>query len=137
MRVKIHRSYTVQEITVLFGVHKNTVLNWVKNGLPVIDNKRPMLIHGLDLRAFLKKQRKKNKQTCKPGELYCVKCRVPKLPAVGMVDFKTINEKIGHLKAICPDCNSIMNRRVRMAEIEQVCIDFGFTLPIAQRHIVK
>ena len=27
--VKIHRSYTVEEIATLFGVHKNTVSHWV------------------------------------------------------------------------------------------------------------
>ena len=47
--VKIHRSYTVEEIASLFGIHKNTVRGWVKAGLPTCDNKRPMLILGHDL----------------------------------------------------------------------------------------
>ena len=42
--VKIHRSYTVEEIAGLFGIHKNTVRRWVKAGLPTSDDKRPMLI---------------------------------------------------------------------------------------------
>jgi uncharacterized protein YjcR len=42
--VKIHRNYTVEDIANLFGIHKNTVRNWVKDGLATIDEKRPMLI---------------------------------------------------------------------------------------------
>ena len=47
--VKIHRNYTVEEIAKLFGIHKNTVRNWVKDGLATIDDKRPMLILGHEL----------------------------------------------------------------------------------------
>jgi hypothetical protein len=62
-RVKIHRSYTVEEVARLHRKHKNTVRNWVKDGLTTIDNKRPMLILGHDLVAFLKARRVKNKQS--------------------------------------------------------------------------
>ncbi len=50
--VKIHRSYTVEEIAHLFGIHKNTVRRWVKAGLAISDDKRPMLILGHDLAAI-------------------------------------------------------------------------------------
>ena len=115
--VKIHRSYTVEEIASLFGIHKNTVRSWIKNGLTAIDNKRPMLIFGHDLVTFLQARRVKNKQSCKPGELYCVKCRSPKFPAADMVEYSPVTEKVGNLKAICPDCNAIMNRRVSIAKL--------------------
>src|ERR1035437_10726392 len=64
--VKIHRSYTVEEIACLFGTHKNTVRAWVKTGLPTSDRKRPMLILGVDLAAYLKARRTKNKRPCQP-----------------------------------------------------------------------
>lgn len=119
-RVKIHRSYTVEEIASLFGTHKNTVRAWVKGGLPTCDDKRPTLILGTDLAAFLQTRRAKNKQTCQPGEIYCVRCRAPKFPAGDMADYQPVAEKFGNLTAICPDCNSIMNRRVSMAKLGQV-----------------
>jgi len=135
--VKIHRSYTVEEVARLLGKHKNTVRNWVKDGLATIHDKRPMLILGLDIVAFLQARRVKNKQSCKPGQLYCVRCRVPKFPAGDMADYEPVTEKFGNLTAICPDCDSIINRRVSLARIWQVCGNLDITFPKELRHIVK
>jgi hypothetical protein len=33
-RAKIHRNYTVAEIATLYTVHRNTVREWIKHGLP-------------------------------------------------------------------------------------------------------
>jgi hypothetical protein len=129
--VKIHRSYTVGEIAELFDKHKNTVRRWIKEGLPTIDDKRPMLILGHDLAAFLKARRAKNKQTCKPGELYCVRCRAPKSPAGDIAEYSPITEKLGNLVAICPDCDAIMNRRVSLAKIGEFQGKVDITFPEA------
>ena len=51
---KIHRNYTVDEVANLFAVHRNTVRQWIKSGLPTTDSRRPLLILGRDLVAFLK-----------------------------------------------------------------------------------
>jgi hypothetical protein len=45
------RSYTIDEVTRTLEVHRNTVRHWIKAGLPVIDDKRPILILGSDLAA--------------------------------------------------------------------------------------
>ena len=135
--VKIHRSYTVEEIARLLGKHKNTVHNWVKEGLATIDDKRPMLILGPDLVEFIKKRRAKNKQRCKPGQLYCVRCRAPKFPWGDMADYEPVTEKFGNLTAICPDCDSIINRRVSLARIWEVCGNMDITFPEEVRHIVE
>lgn len=134
-RVKIHRSYTVEEIAKLFGAHKNTVRSWVKAGLPICDDKRPMLILGHDLTAFLQARRARNKQTCRPGEIYCLGCRVPKLPAGDMADYLPVTEKVGNLRGICPDCHSIMHRCVSMAKLGQVRGNLDITFPQALRRI--
>jgi hypothetical protein len=135
--VKIHRSYTVEEIAKLFGIHKNTVRHWVKEGLTTIDNKRPMLILGHDLSAFLQARRAKNKRPCKPGELYCVRCRTPKRPAGDMAEYSPITEKFGNLTAICPDCYAIMNRRVSLAKIGEFTEKLDISFPEALRHLIE
>lgn len=70
---KIHQSYTVEEAARLFGVHKQTVRNWISSGLPVLASKRPILIHGSDHRTFHQQRRQKQRQKCSPGELFCLK----------------------------------------------------------------
>ncbi len=135
--VKINRNYTVEETAYLFDKHKNTVLGWVKAGLATSDDKRPMLILGQDLVAFLQACRGKNKQTCKPGEIYCVRCRAPKFPAGDMAEYSPVTEKLGNLKAICPDCNSFMNQRVSIANLEKIRGKMDIIFPQAMQHIVE
>ncbi|HUV68637.1 MAG TPA: helix-turn-helix domain-containing protein [Terracidiphilus sp.] len=97
--VKIHRSYTVEEIARLFDIHKNTVCAWVKAGLPICDDKPPMLILGCELSAYLMARRTKNKRPCQPGEIYCVRCRAPKRPFGDMANYVPITESLGTLRA--------------------------------------
>jgi len=116
--VKIHRCYRVEEISRLFGIHKNTVRAWVKAGLPTSDGNRPTLILGRDLRAYLQERRTKNKQPCRPGEFYCFRCRWPKAAAGEMADCWPVTDKIVHLQALCPDCCCTMNRRVSLTKLD-------------------
>jgi hypothetical protein len=132
---KIHRNYTVEEVAKLYDVHKNTVRAWIKQGLPVCDDRRPTIVLGRDLATFLQARRIKNKRTCQPGEIYCVRCREPKKPAADMVDYQSITQQIGNLIALCPDCNSIMNRRVSLINLERIRGQMDITFPQALRHI--
>lgn len=133
--VKIHRSYAVEEIARVLGVHKNTVRTWVKSGLTTIDRRRPTLVHGLALATFLSERRRRGKQTCRPGEVYCVRCRSPKVPAANMADYLAITPTSGNLRGICPDCSSLMHRRVALARLWAVAADLDITFPQAVRRI--
>jgi MerR HTH family regulatory protein len=52
-RIKIHRTYTVEEIARVLDVHKHTVRRWEKVGLLAIDDHRPKLFRGPDVHVFL------------------------------------------------------------------------------------
>jgi hypothetical protein len=117
---KIHRNYTVEEVARLYGVHRNTVRTWVRRGLPTNDDRRPTLILGIDLVGFLRARRARNKRTCKPGEIYCVRCRAPKEPAGYVADYQPVTETLGNLIAICSDCEAMMYRRVSLTKLAQV-----------------
>ena len=125
----------MEEVANLFSVHKNTVRCWVKDGLAINDNKRPMLILGSELKKYLQAKRKSNKRKCQAFEIYCVRCRVPRVPAENMVDYEPINEQIGRLIGICPACDGIINKYINIAKLEGIQDKLDITLPKALKHI--
>jgi hypothetical protein len=133
--VKIHRNYTVEEITRVLNVHKNTVRNWFKQGLPAIDRHKPTLILGSILSRFLQDRREGGQKRCAPGEIYCVKCRAPVQPAGNMADYLPITTTSGNLRGICPACETLVYRRVNWARINEIRGRLEITIPQAQSHI--
>lgn len=118
--IKLHRPYSVEEAARALGAHKNSIRGWIKNGLPIVDQSRPVLILGHELRAYLERKRKAAKRPCPPGTLYCFKCRQPRAPAMGMVEATRQNATTGNLKAICEVCGTMMHRRTRLTAINTI-----------------
>lgn len=133
--VKIHRNYTIGETATLFRVHKQTVRNWITRGLPTIDTKRPTLILGTDLADFLSARRQRRKQTCPSGHMFCLRCKAPKEPAGGMVDYIPMSDTSGNLRGICPTCDRLIHRRVNLAKIDGIRGGMTITFPQARLHI--
>jgi hypothetical protein len=132
---KIHRSYSVEEVSRLFGVHKNTVRNWLRQGLTAIDGQRPTVIRGVELRRFLTDRRASAKQTCGPGRIFCLPCRAPKMPAGNMADCIAVSETTGTLRGICPDCDRMIYRRVNPQKLDAVRGELDVTVTQARPRI--
>lgn len=133
--VKIHRNYLVEEVARLLGVHKNTIRQWIKSGLPTVDQQRPTLILGRDLVDFLTQRRKARKRPCQPGEMYCLRCRQQKVPAGDSAYCVPRTPLSGTLVGTCPSCNSKMYRHVSLLKLEQVRGKLVLRLPEAGKHI--
>lgn len=130
---KIHRNYSVEDIADLFGVHKNTVRRWINQGLPTIDDRRPILVLGRDLREFLRARRARNKRPCRLGEFYCFRCRVPRRPAGEMADYEPTTLTSGNLVGICPSCGILIFRRTSLTKLEQIRAQLDITIQKAPR----
>lgn len=130
-RIKIHHVYTFDEVARVLGVHKNTVRAWHRDGLSVITDRRPYLVTGRDLRCYLDRKRDVRKVRCAPGTIYCLKCRAPRAPAMGMVDYRPKNSTTGNLIALCTECSTTMYRCTRKTEIGHIMpgIEVSFTEP--------
>lgn len=133
--VKIHRTYSVEEMATLFGTHRNTVRQWLVQGLTTIDRRRPLLVKGDVLVDFLRKRRAKNKRPCGPGQIYCLRCREPKTPAGHTVMYQALTGDRGNLVGICPDCGARLYRRVSIAKLDAAIGNLHLTPPQAQEHI--
>lgn len=121
---KIHRSYTVEEAAEAQKVHKKTVRNWIRNGLPVYDEKRPLLILGTDLRLFLQQQKNGKKRQCKEGEVYCLKCRAPRKTKPETAKFIQPENGTGRMFARCRECDSKVNRFFSWRQLEEIQKEF-------------
>lgn len=134
-RVKLHRSYTVHEISTLLGVHKNTVRRWFASGLEKVGGKGLTLARGAALRGFLVSRREKARCPCPPGFMYCLPCRDRKEPAGRMADLIQTDGVLGNLRGLCPDCGRLMHRRVSLAKLNQARGLLEVTVPTASLHI--
>ena len=118
--VKLNYSYSVRELATCCGVHPHTVRNWQGKGLEPIDKARAVLFQGATVRAFLRRRKASRRCPCPPGTLYCVRCQVPRRPALGMVEYRPLKPASGDLCAICETCEGIMHRRVRKADLARI-----------------
>lgn len=116
-RIKLSCSYDTHEITKLLGIHRNTVRQWLKVGLKPIDNRRPRLMHGSELKAFLTARQQSRRTKCEVGEFYCFKCRAAQRPWGDTADARIHSGKIVKLTALCPVYGIPMNRMVRRADL--------------------
>ncbi len=134
-RAKIHRTYTVDDLSRLLKIHKNTVRNWLREGLEPIDRQRPTLVRGEAVRRFLNDRRARSKQTCGPGRIYCVACRAAKVPAGNIAECVATGDTAGTLQGICPDCNRMIYRRVNPQKLAAVCGNLEVTVTQALQRI--
>lgn len=118
--VKMHRSYSTSELAICCKVHKNTVRLWQRQGLQPVDAARPLIFHGGAVRDFLAKRNTGRKCPCPPGTLYCFRCRMPRPPALGMVDFIACNATTGNVRAMCDACGTIMHRKARRSDLPMI-----------------
>lgn len=116
-RIRAKHCYTVEEAAATLGTHKNTIRQWMKQGLRRIDDTKPHLIHGSDLKAFIAERQQRTKQPCQPDEIYCFRCRAPRQPWEGLVDVIFLNQKGAALTGICSACEGKLNRRTSIARL--------------------
>lgn len=117
--LSMHRSYKVEEAALALGACKETVRRWIKGGLPIIADRRPALIRGEDLIAFLW-ARRAPKSRCAPCECYCVKCRAPRFPRLQTGEIAISAFGRPFLRGSCCACGTRMNKPLRRTLVAEV-----------------
>ncbi|MCP4933202.1 MAG: helix-turn-helix domain-containing protein [bacterium] len=124
-RIRLRHSYTVKEVARLLEVCEETVRRWVKVGLPVFDEMKPLLIVGADLKRWLNSRRILAKKPCLSNEFYCLSCRAPRMPTPGTLSIHPRNEKTIFLKAKCGVCGARINRVWSASKIADIAVTFA------------
>ena len=126
----------MEEVAVNQDAAKGTVRRWLKAGLPSLSDKRPCLILGGDLVDFLK-NRKPPKQTCKPEECFCFKCKAPRKAAFAEAEYKPLTPSGGQLIGLCIECTTLMHKRVSLATLEALKGILHITIRQETKPLVK
>jgi len=118
--IKKNYAYSTADICEDFGKSKNTIHNWIKEGLKTVDGKKPFLIHGSDLKEFLAKKQNARKFKYKDDELFCTKCQKPQKAWGNLVDILIkAKNKVG-LQALCAVCECKMNKGFKLKNLELI-----------------
>ena len=111
--IRTHRTYTVEDLATVCGVHTGTVRRWIKReGLSdaVIDQTRPILISGKLARHWMKRRDQSKKQPCGPGEVYCFTCKVPRLLRPGSARMTSPKPPKLIVEGSCVGCDRTIRR---------------------------
>ncbi len=127
-QVRKHHSYTVFELADALAVSRATVRRMIKQGLVTVDDRRPLLIRGADVNAFLKAKRTDAKRPCGPGRMFCLRCGEPQRPAPDLIEFVWNGAAAGNLKGLCEVCGTIMNRRCSAQRIADAMLGQAVTM---------
>jgi len=126
-RIKSLHPYTMEEAAQICGVSPRTIRNWAANGLHVMDDGRPALIRGDDLRAYILSQRKRRKSKTTLDTIYCVCCRKVRKPAGGLADCAITGNR-ATLMALCEVCECVISKPIVEARIPEIARTLDLTI---------
>ena len=119
-KIKYWLCYDIDAICRLCGIHPKTALAWLKKGLEAIDNKKPILVYGYNLKAFLGNLNKLNKSSTSFEEMFCMKCKEPRSPLKKQIQLEQFEQKLLKTKAICQTCKTRMNKPYKLEDLPQL-----------------
>jgi len=118
--IKESLCYSTNDMARRFNIHKRTVQEWYKAGLPRIDNRKPSLVLGTDLKNFLKTRQNKRKSKCRKNELYCMKCKAPRQSSNNAVDIRLLSKTRLMIIGLCVHCNTKTNKIATTKNIAEI-----------------
>ena len=129
VRAKGNQVYSVEEVTELYEISKNTVSNWIKNGLKPADEAIPRLFRGAELTRFHDDRDRPLNRT-RPGEFKCFGCKIAVYPEVSTVSLSSTASHTLMGEATCPDCGGKMMKLLGDTECDYIrkCIETNTSL---------
>ncbi|MEM7472253.1 MAG: tyrosine-type recombinase/integrase [Pseudomonadota bacterium] len=120
IKPKKHFVYSVDDLMKLFGVCRNTISNWVKEGLKPSDASHPYVFRGSEVKRFRDARHLRSAKPLRIGQFGCFVCKervFPKTSTVSRVQMK--NGTIG-LWARCPNCGGCVTKIANKADCDRI-----------------
>lgn len=106
-------TYAVDEVAALYSITPDTVFRWIReDGLKRLPQSKKYFVHSSDLRTFLDGLNRRNKKPCAPGEVFCCKCRAPRIPVKDKLRVEKLPNGTVRLKGTCAECGTGLNKVV-------------------------
>ena len=112
-------SYSDEDIATQLGITPHTVVSWRNKGLIPIDNHRPTLYHGFNVKETLGKMNNKKKLKLALDEFYCLGCKDIKKPFHSQISVGG-EENQARTTAICPACHKRMIKVLNWTQLHQI-----------------
>ncbi|OAN77499.1 hypothetical protein A8B82_12925 [Sulfitobacter sp. EhC04] len=116
-KIKKHRLYGYDEAGGALGVTPHTVRDWRASGLEVMAATTPHYILGAELIRYIEDKQAKRSVKMALDQMYCLKCKAPRKPLWGMVDYIPTNDARGRLMGLCEACEGGLQRFVGKGDL--------------------
>lgn len=118
-KARLHQLYSSDDVIKLYEISRNTLTNWVAEGLPFV-NANPRLFRGSDLNAFHAARKKKNSDQLR-GKFWvnCFGCKGSHSLLGGEISIVSgRTDGVFRVYKICPDTGVRANKYVCSGELQ-------------------
>lgn len=111
-KLKKHFVYSGEKVMDLFDVNRNTISNWIGQGLIPSDQRIPYVFRGAELRRFLEARHLKNHAVLRRGQFKCVRCKARVFPLPETISLVAEKGLIAWVSGVCPECQAPLSKIV-------------------------
>jgi LSD1 subclass zinc finger protein len=115
-----HWLYSRAEVRGLFSRGDSTISNWISSGLAPIDDKKPQLFAGHELRRFLTTQRWPHGHPPAEGRLFCHSCFQFRALVQDTVQTQPVELERFIIKGQCASCATMLSVTAGSSDARQV-----------------
>lgn len=120
VRPKANRVYSVEDVLRLYTICRNTLSNWIKSGLRPVDDRRPQVFRGSELKWFHEQRSIENKSPLRTGEFKCFTCKACVVPDVSTLSIDDPIRRTYWARAICPECGGGLQKILGETECDKL-----------------
>lgn len=119
-KARRHWVYTREQVCLRFSVGDSTITNWIGRGLKPVDDKRPQLFAGYELRRFITSMRWPHGRLPESGRLFCSVCPGFKALEPGSVNATPIGIACYEVTGTCFDCHNMLQARIQAHSLPEI-----------------